>query len=51
MIGRFRQNMQFRIRQLLTNATDDWRGQHNVANGTEPNEKNLFQNTLFPQQR
>jgi hypothetical protein len=38
--------MQFRVGQLLLEATHDRRGEHDVANGTEPYEEDFFQNRL-----
>ena len=51
LVRRLGQHMQFHVRQLLTDATDDRRSQYDVANGTESDDKNLFQNVLFLQQR
>ena len=50
-VRRFGEHMEFSIRQLLLDATDDRGGEHDVADGAEPYEEYFFQNTIFVRQR
>ena len=50
-VGRFGQHVKFRIGILRANTSDDRRGQHDIADGTEPNEQDLFQTMTILWQR
>ena len=52
LVGRLGKDVHLHIAELPFQATDDGRGEDDVANGTEPDDKNLFQDgTLIFMQR